>query len=119
MKSKPSLAAAMLLVIPSLAFARPKDSANVELDQPVTVDGAHIAPGNYTVTWNGSGPATTVRFAENNKAVATIPATVVNNPNSEQAILTTTDGDGTVVLQAIDLKKVTIQFGNAGTSTGN
>lgn len=119
MKSKSFLVAAMLLLIPSLAFARPKDSANVELDQGVTAAGTHIAAGNYKVTWNGSGPATTVRFAEDDKAVATIPATVVNNPNSEQSILTTTGGDGTVVLQAINLKKVTLQFGNAGTSTGN
>ncbi len=119
MKLKLLFASAMVFLIPSLAFARPKDSANVELDQPVTAAGTRIAPGHYKVTWEGNGPAITVRFAEGKKTVASVPATLVNDRNNQQAVVTNTTTDHTTVLQTLDLKKVTIQFEDAGTSAGN
>lgn len=118
MKSKSLSAAATLFLIPALAFAAPKNSTNLHLEQPVTVAGTQLAPGQYKVTWNGSGSDVTVSFAEGKKIVATAQGKILNNPNHEEAIEMNT-ADGTAVLQAIDLKKITIQFGNTATATGN
>jgi hypothetical protein len=111
--------AAMGFLIPALAFAGSKNSTNLQLDQPVTVAGTQLAPGQYKVTWDGSGPNVTVSFAEGRKTVATAQGKLLSNPTNEQAIETQTVAGNPTVLQAIDLKKITIQFENTATSTGN
>jgi hypothetical protein len=119
MKSKSLIAVAMVFLIPSLAFAGPKKSADVVLDQPVNVAGTQLTPGQYKLTWEGSGPEVTVSFTEGKKTVATVPAKLVTTRNDEEAIETANAAGNTAVLRAIDLKNVTIQFGNAASSAGN
>jgi hypothetical protein len=119
MKSKLSLAAAMVFLIPAFTFAGVKNSANLQLDQPVTVAGSQLAPGQYKLTWEGSGPDVTVKFAEGKNIVATAPATLVNTPTNQEAIETDTAADSTKLLRAVDLKKVTIQFEKAAPGAGN
>ena len=119
MKSNLLLAAVMALFVPSLAFAGSRNSASLTLDQPVTVAGTQLAPGQYKLTWEGSGPDVTVSFAESKKAVATTSAKLVSNRNNPEAIETTTAADNTTMLKAIDLKNLSLQFENTATSTGN
>ena len=104
---------------PVLAFGAPKNSAKFTLEQPVTVAGTQLAPGEYKLTWDGSGPDVTVSFAEGKKVVATASAQLVNKGNVPEAIETKNSGDNTTLLKAIDLNKVTIEFESAATSTGN
>ena len=118
MKSK-LFTAAMVFFIPALAFAGPKNSANVNLDEPVTVAGTQLAPGEYKLTWEGSGPDITVNFAEGKKTVATAHGKLVSNPTDQEAIETFTTADNTRVLRAVDLKNKTIQFENAAPNAGN
>ena len=118
MKSKSSFAAAMMFLIPALALAGPKNSANLQLDQPVKVEGNQLAPGQYKLTWEGSGPDVTVKFAEGKTIVATAPAKLVSNPSKQEAV--ETDGaTGTAVLHAVDLRNITIQFENSAPGAGN
>lgn len=119
MESKSLIAVAMALFTPVLAFAGTKNSANFELDQAVTVTGTQLAPGHYKLTWEGSGQDLQVSFAEGKKVIATIPAKLASNPNNEDAIETTTAADNTTVLQAIDVKHITLQFGNDVPAAGN
>lgn len=119
MKSITLFAAAMLLSTPVLAFGASKNSAKFTLDQPVTLAGTQLAPGEYKLTWQGSGPDVTVSFAEGKKIVATASAQLVSKGNDPEAIETKSAGDNTTVLKAIDLSKVTIQFENASASSGN
>jgi hypothetical protein len=119
MKSKSSFAAAMVFLIPSLAFAGPKNSANVELDQPVKVAGTQLAPGQYKLIWEGSGPDITVSFTEGKKTLATAPAKLVTKGNDQEAIETADAAGNTTVLRSIDLKNITIQFENAASGAGN
>jgi hypothetical protein len=119
MKSKSLSAAAIVFLTPALAFAGPKNSANVELDQPVKVADTQLAPGQYKMIWQGSGPDITVSFTEGKKTFATVPAKLVSNSNSEEAIETDSAPNTETVLQAIDLKHFTIQFENAAPAAGN
>jgi hypothetical protein len=119
MKPKSLCAAAMMLLTPALVFAGPKNSANLELDQPIKVADTQLAPGQYKVIWQGSGPDITVSFTEGKKTVATIPAKLVAGTNSQKAIETDIAPNTTAVLRAIDLKHFTIQFENPTPATGN
>lgn len=119
MKSKILLAAAMVFAVPALAFAASKNSANVRLDQPVVVAGTQLAPGQYSLSWEGAGPDVTVVFTEGKKTIATTSAKLVSHRNNQEDIETTTAGDNKSVLQAVDLKNLTLQFENATPATGN
>ena len=118
MKSKSSFAAAMVFLIPALTFAGTKNSANLQLDQPVKVAGSQLAPGQYKLTWEGSGPDVTVNFAEGKTIVASAPAKLVSNPNKQEAV-ETDSATGTAVLQAVDLRNITIHFENSAPGAGN
>jgi hypothetical protein len=119
MKTK-SLFVFALVLIPSLTFAADKKSASVEIDQPVKVAGAQLAPGQYHLTWEGNGPDVTVTFTEGKKTVATAPAKLVTTSSSQPAIETFTASDNTKLLKAVDLNKLTIQFETSSSaSTGN
>jgi hypothetical protein len=119
MKSKSLFTAGMVLLVPSLAFAGPKKSANVELDQSVEVAGTQLAPGDYKLIWEGNGPDITVIFAEGKKTVATAAATLVTNRNDQEAIETANVAGDTTMLRAIDLKNITIRFENAAPSAAH
>lgn len=119
MKSKSLFVAALMFLTPVLASAKTKDSGNVELSQPVEVAGTQLAPGQYKLTWEGSGPNVTVNFAEGKKTIATLPAKLVSNRTNEEAIETSIAADNITVLRAIDLEKVTLQFKNDVPAAGN
>lgn len=120
MKSKSLFTAAMVFLIPALAFAGQKNSANVQLDRPVQVAGTQLAPGNYKMVWQGTGPDVNVSFIEGKKIVATAPAKLVSDPASQPgAIETNTATDKTVILQAVEMKNETIQFENTISAAGN
>ena len=118
MKSK-SLFAAMMFLIPAMAFAGQKNSANVTLEQPVKVAGIQLAPGQYKLIWNGSGPDVTVSFTQGKETVATAHGRLADNPLNEEAIETVTAADNTTLLQAVDLKKISIHLQNATPTAGN
>ena len=120
MKSTSIFATAMVLLIPALAFAGQRNSANIELSQAVEVAGTQLAPGQYKVTWEGNGPNVIVTFTEGKKTVATVPAKLVSNPTNEPGAIETDTASGkTPALNAVDLKNVTIQFEDSSTAAGN
>jgi hypothetical protein len=119
MKSKTLFIAAMAFFVPALAFAAPKNSASLQLDQRVKIGGTQLAPGQYKLIWEGSGQDATVSFIEGKKTVAIAAAKLVSNPTNEVAIEISTAADNTQVLDAIDLKNITLQFGNDAPTAGN
>jgi hypothetical protein len=119
MKSTSLSAAAIVLLMPVVAFAAQKNSETVVLDRAVTVEDTQIPAGQYKVSWEGNGPDVTVSFAEDNKTVVTALAKLSNNTTNEQSVETDTAGGGTPVLDAIALRRVTLQFENAIPSEGD
>jgi hypothetical protein len=113
MKSKSLLIAAIALLTPTLAFAREKNSAGVDINQPVTVASTQLAAGHYKVKWDGNGPDVTVSFTAGNKTVLTALARVRNNPANQNQIETDDAAGGTPMLDTIDVKRISIHFENA------
>jgi len=120
MKNKSLFAAGTMLLLPALAFAGQKNSAHVQFQDAVTVAGTKLAAGEYKVTWQGNGPDVTVSFVEGRKVVATAPARLVNQQPSEPGAIETEAGsDKTEILQAVDLKHASLQFGDTVPVAGN
>lgn len=119
MKSNSLLPLTMLFLIPAFAFAGQRNSATVQLPGPVQVAGTELASGQYKMMWEGNGSDVTVSFLDGKKTVATAPAKLVSKPNNEEAIETVTEPGNTQVLQAVDLKNLSVRFENTAPSTGN
>jgi hypothetical protein len=70
-----ALAAALLLSVS--AFAANVHKGTLEVRDPIQVNGKELKTGDYTVRWEGEGPAVNLQFILGGKAVATAQATVV------------------------------------------
>jgi hypothetical protein len=71
-----SLSLASLLLAAG-AFAAPASKGTLKLFEPVTVQGKQLAPGKYTVEWNGEGPNVQLNIADG-KNVTAVPARIVS-----------------------------------------
>ena len=76
------------LLLATSAFAAEKGS--MRLIQPAVVGGVQLAPGDYNLTWDGTGPNVEVKVTKGSKVLATAPAKVVDLPSSASASGTTT-----------------------------
>lgn len=109
--------ALLLVVIPVFSFAATRKS--ITLSEPVAVGNTVLKPGDYKVEWDGSGSNVQVKFMQNNKEVATAPATVENTKSGYDGALDLTGAtSGTRQLRAIDFKDTSIKFGQGSSSTG-
>jgi hypothetical protein len=94
-----SVALASLLLGAS-AFAAPTTKGTLKLFEPVTVQGKQLAPGQYTVEWNGEGPNVQLSIASGKNAVANVPARVVpvSPKNATSGYSSTKQQDGSTAL---------------------
>lgn len=107
MKSR-ILVVAMLLATSSTAlFAATKNSASLTISEAVSVQGVHLAPGNYKVRWDGPAPAVQVSFLQGKKVFATVPATLVEHSTPYDGAIET---DGQNVVHAIDFSRESLVF---------
>ena len=97
--------------LPFAANAAPKNSANVVLDNPVTVGTTELPKGTYKVVWTGTDPNVQVTFT-NGAWTKTVPAHIVEGRNNIEAELTNFK-DNKTFLTALQLKNATLQFGDA------
>jgi hypothetical protein len=105
----------ILAILPFAANAASHNSANVVLDNNVTVGTTELPKGTYKVVWTGTDPNAQVTFI-NGKWSKTIPAHIVEGRNNIEAEMTDVKGDKTF-LNEIRLHDATLQFGN-GTHAG-
>ena len=110
------LLALLLVVVPVMSFAATKKSLTIS-DQ-VTVGNTVLKPGDYKVEWDGSGSNVQVKFIQNNKTVATAPATVQNKSNSYDGALDLRGSDNAKTLHAIDFKNMTLVFDQGSSPSG-
>lgn len=89
--------AALLLLFAVTALAADKgNKTKVTVIDPVMVNGKTLAPGDYTVTWDGSGSDVQVSFLRGKKVVVTAAAKVEPRDVAygNTAYVTKKDGNG-------------------------
>jgi hypothetical protein len=96
----------MLGLLSAPAFAG-KNSQTVNVPMALKAGSAELAPGDYNVTWTGSGSDVQVTFTRNKKAIVTLPAKIVDKSNKNEGLDTSTQG-GVEVLQAIRMSNMTL-----------
>ena len=117
-----TLLPALGLLLATSAFAANKQSkGSIELDQPATIGAHQLAPGEYKLTWDGTGPNVDLMILSHGKLVATVPARVLelSRPQPSNAYVAHTNADGSQSLTEIDFggKKYALAFGDEATMT--
>ena len=101
----------ILAFLPFAANAASKNSANVVLNNNVTVGSTELPKGTYKVVWTGTDPNVQVTFTRGNWTT-TVPAHIVEARNNMEAEMTAVK-DNKTFLTALELHNATLQFGNA------
>jgi hypothetical protein len=109
------LGLALALLLASSAFAATK--ANVQLSNPVLVNGTTLKPGDYKVQWEGSGPNVELSIMQGKNVLAKVPAHVVDlqTPSANDAAVTRKNDSGPNSLAGLRFqgKKFAIELGEA------
>ena len=119
--SKTVLPALALLLSTGAFAANKQNKGSLALDQPTTIGGHQLAPGQYKFTWDGTGPTVELMILSQRKLVTTVPAHLIelSRPELHDAIETSTNKDGSQSLNKIDFggKKYALAFGDEATMT--
>ena len=95
----------------------------LELSEPLTVSGHELTPGQYKLTWEGTGVEVQAMISMHGKLVATVPAhlTDLNQPQRDNAYVSRKNDDGSQSLTEVDFagKKYALSFDNGPTATGS
>lgn len=73
-----SLGMVLALLLATSAFAATK--ASLQLDDPVTLNGTTLKPGDYKVQWDGTGPNVELSITQGKHIVAKASARMVDLP---------------------------------------
>jgi hypothetical protein len=110
-----SLVMGLALLLASSAFAATK--ANLQLNNPVLVNGTTLKPGDYKVQWEGSGPNVELSIMQGKNVLAKVPAHVVDlqSPSQNDAAVTRKNDSGPNTLAGVRFqgKKYAIELGEA------
>jgi hypothetical protein len=101
-------------------------SGSMKLTQPVQLNGTQIQPGDYKVTWEGTGPEVTVSVLKGKEVVAKSSAHLkeLDKNGASDATVLQRNADGSTSLNGIRFggKKVVLEFAEetaaAGMKTG-
>ena len=87
LKISKGLLLGLALLLATSAFAANK--GNLQVSDPVTVNGKQMGAGDYTVKWDGNGPNVELNILHGKNVVATVPARMVDldqTPNRDSAV---------------------------------
>jgi hypothetical protein len=105
----------LALLLASSAFAATK--ANLQLNNPVMVNGTKLKPGEYKLQWEGSGPNVELSIVQGKNVLTKVPAHVVQleTPAANDAAVTQKNDSGTNSLAGIRFqgKKFALELGEA------
>jgi hypothetical protein len=117
-----SLLPALALLLATSAFAANKgNKGSFDVFEPVTVSGHQLAPGQYKLTWDGTGSSVELMILAQGKLVATVPAHLIelSQAGRDSATVSHKNDDGSQSLTQIDFagKKYALSFGNGSAAT--
>jgi hypothetical protein len=110
------------VLLASSVFAATANKGTLKLFVPVTVQGKQLAPGQYTVEWNGEGPNVQLNIADGKNTVTAIPARIVpvNAKNQSSGYSSEKQPDGQETLKNVFFagKTYELQIGEQSASQG-
>jgi hypothetical protein len=106
--------ALMLAMVAAPAFGSSKKSPTVTIPTTVQVGSTKVPAGDYKLTWTGSGSNVQATLTQNQKAVVTFSAKVIDE-KSAPGVETNTQG-GADVLNIIHLSNVSLELEGAPSS---
>jgi len=113
MKVTKSLVLGLAVLLATSAFAANKGSLQVQ--EPISVNGQQLAPGDYKVQWDGSGPNVELSIMQGKKVVTKVPAHVVDlsSASNADAAVVKNNADGSKSLSEVRFggKKYAIAVG--------
>jgi len=118
-----SLVMGLALLLATSALAGTK--ASLTLQNPVTVNGTTLKPGDYKLQWDGSGPNVEVSIMQGKTVITKVPAKLVDLsfPAANNAAVITNSSDGTRSLAGarFEGKKFALELGesNGGMQAGS
>ena len=91
----------LALLLATSVFAANKGTLQVQ--EPVSVSGTTLSPGEYKVEWDGSGSNVELSILQGKKVVAKVPAHMVDlsQPSSSNAAVVTKNNDGSRSLSEV------------------
>lgn len=103
MKGSKSLFLGLALLLATSAFAANKGS--LQIQEPTSVNGTKLAPGDYKIEWDGTGPSVELSIMQGKKLITKVPAHVVdlNRPAQNDAAVVKNSEDGTKTLSEVRL----------------
>ena len=105
-----------LLLATSAFAANNVNKGSFEVFEPITVSGHQLAPGQYKLTWDGTGSSVELMILSHGKLVATVPAQLVELSQAGQNNATESrkNDDGSQSLTQIDFagKKYALAIGD-------
>lgn len=110
MKGSKSLILGLALLLATSALAANKGSLQVQ--EPLTVNGTRLAPGEYKVQWDGAGPNVELSILDGKKVVAKVPAHMIDldRPSTTDSAVVRNNGDGTRTLSEVRLNGKKFSF---------
>jgi hypothetical protein len=110
-----------LLLATSAFAANNVNKGSFELFEPINVSGHQLAPGQYKLTWDGTGSNVELMILSHGKLVATVPAQLrdLSQAERDNATVSRTNDDGSQSLTQIDFagKKYALAFGDESAAT--
>ena len=100
-KSSKGLLLGLALLLATSAFAANKGS--LQVSDATNISGKQLAPGSYTVKWEGAGPNVELNIMQGKTVVATVPARLIdlNQSASQDAAVLRKNDDGSKSLTEI------------------
>ena len=111
-----SVVLGLAVLMAGSAFAASK--ANLNLQNPTTINGTKLKAGEYKLAWDGTGPNVEVSILQGKNVIAKVPAKIVEltSAPSNDAAMVKMNGDGTSTLSGARFqgKKYALEIGESG-----
>ena len=105
---------AAALFASAATFAGETNKITLNLFEKVTVEGKTLNPGQYTFSWEGSGPTVQVTIAQGKQTVATFSAHVaeqaVRNPGNAYGSSAEPDGSHSLTAIYVGGKRTSLEL---------
>jgi hypothetical protein len=104
MKLSKSLLLGLAITLATSAFAGNKpNKTSLQISEPTQVSGTKLAPGDYNVEWEGTGPSVEMSILKGKSVVAKVPAHIVDldQPSASNASVIKRNDDGSRSLTQI------------------